>query len=115
MNDPGTIVPSPQVARPTLDDLVSYFVAAKRSLAVTSHVHLANELVEEARTLVEETAVLRAKNTHVRSGLQQQIHVLQNIYGALEVVGADVQVDFQVSLVFRAFATQVDLLLCYRR
>jgi len=80
----------------SLDILVTFFVAAKKSLAATSHVYLANELVEDGRALIEETAVLGARNIYVRNGLQQQLHVLQNIYGALDAVGQDAQSDFQV-------------------
>lgn len=82
---------------PSLERLVACFVAAKRSLSATSHVYKANEIVEDARSLVEEGGILRAKNTYVRNGVEEQFHVLQNIHGGLEAVGQEAQVDFQVS------------------
>ncbi|PSK60589.1 hypothetical protein B9Z65_739 [Elsinoe australis] len=80
---------------PSLERLVACFVAAKRSLSATSHVYKANEIVEDARSLVEEGGILRAKNTYVRNGVEEQFHVLQNIHGGLEAVGHEAQVDFQ--------------------
>ncbi|KAF2221704.1 autophagy-related protein 17 [Elsinoe ampelina] len=79
---------------PSLDRLVAYFVAAKRSLSATTHVYKANEIVEDARALVEQGGVLKAKNTYVRNGIEEQIHVLQNIHGGLESVGLEAQLDF---------------------
>ncbi|PNS13900.1 hypothetical protein CAC42_1391 [Sphaceloma murrayae] len=69
---------------PSLDRLVACFVAAKRSLSATSHVYRANEIVEDARSFVEESGVLRAKSIYVRNGVEEQLHVLQNIHGGLE-------------------------------
>lgn len=63
-------------APPTLDGLVLHFVSAKRSLASTTHVYRANELVTHARLLVEEIALLNAKNAFARRALSEQIETL---------------------------------------
>lgn len=80
---------------PTLEHLVDHFVAAKRSLSSTTHVYRANEIVHGARGLVEQSAVLRAKNTHLRSGVAEQIHLLDSVHGGLDSVGREAEVDFK--------------------
>jgi len=80
---------------PTLDRLVVYFVAAKRSLSSTSQVWRANKIVQEARRLVEEHAVLKAKNTFVRHGVEEQVNVLHSVGTGLETVAREAQVEFQ--------------------
>lgn len=89
---PGSHAPP---TAPSLDVLVGHFVAAKKSLASTSHVYRANEIVEDARALIEEAAVLKSKNTYVRNGVQEQVRILRNIHGGLEAVGLEAQIDFQ--------------------
>ncbi|KAF2154702.1 APG17-domain-containing protein [Myriangium duriaei CBS 260.36] len=94
MSHPTSRVPSPDQP-PPLDLLVGYFVSAKKSLSSTSHVYRANEIVEDARALVEEGAVLKAKNAYVRNGVEEQVRILRNIHGGLEAVGLEAQIDFQ--------------------
>jgi len=84
---------------PTLDRLVGHLVAAKRSLSSSAQVYRANEIVQEARLSVEKSAVLRAKNTFVRNGVDEQVHVLHAAGAGLERVAREAQVDFQVRVI----------------
>lgn len=79
-----------------LEQLVEHFVAAKRSLSSTALVYRANEIVQDARGHIEECAILRAKNTFLRSGVDEQVNVLNSVRSGLDSVSAEAQVDFQV-------------------
>ena len=76
---PSTSVQGP----PSLDRLVGHFVAAKRSLTSTSHVWRANKVVTDSRALVEEIAVLNAKNAFARNGVEQNLEILESFREAL--------------------------------
>lgn len=66
-----------------LNVLVDIFLASKRSLACTSHVWRAREIVELARDAVEENAIVAAKNSFVRYAVSVQIDSLEAVrYGA---------------------------------
>jgi len=94
----ASVSPSPNASihePATLDRLVVYFVAAKRSLSSTSQVSRADEIVRGARRLIEEHAVLKAKNTFVRTGVDEQVNVLHSVGTGLETVGREAQVEFQ--------------------
>ena len=95
LQSPSESVHSP----PTLDRLITHFVAAKKSLSSTSQVYRANEIVQDARKALEEAAVLKAKNTFIRNGADEELHVLQAVGTGLDTVGREAQVDFQVSTV----------------
>lgn len=79
-----------------LDRLVTHFVAAKRSLSSIALLYRANDIVKDARSHIEEVAVLRAKNTFVKDGAKQEIHVLYSVKDALDGISKEAQVDFQV-------------------
>lgn len=93
----GPTSPAGSTHEPTLSGLVQHFVAAKRSLSSTTHVFRANEIVHDARGFVEESAILRAKNTFIRHGVAEQVELLHSVHDSLESVGADAQLEFQVS------------------
>lgn len=96
---PSSPSPNASIHEPaSLDTLVAYFVAAKRSLSSTKQVWRADEIVRQARRLVEEHAVLKAKNTFVRTGVDEQVNVLHSVGTGLETVGREAQVDFQTVL-----------------
>jgi len=92
---------------PALDVLVEHFVAAKRSLSSTAQVYRANEIVQDARRLVEEHAVLSAKSTFVRNGLNEQLHVLHTIGAGVDSVSREAQVDFQVDTSYASTSIHV--------
>jgi len=82
---------------PSLDHIVTHFVAAKRALASSTHVQRANEIVQEGRRYVEHHAVLSSKNAFIKDGVEEEIQVLHSIRGGLETVGNEAQADFGVS------------------
>ena len=80
----------------TLEDLVTHFVASKRSLNTQTVLWRANETVHTARELLEENAVLAAKNTSIRNIVEQQVHGLEAVRRGIDVVEAEVETEFKV-------------------
>ncbi|TKA71153.1 hypothetical protein B0A55_08250 [Friedmanniomyces simplex] len=72
---------------PSLERILRHFVAAKRSLTSTSHVWRANEVVTRSRTLIEEIAVLNAKNAFARHGVDDQLDTLHAIRDGVAEAG----------------------------
>ncbi|EME45613.1 hypothetical protein DOTSEDRAFT_71344 [Dothistroma septosporum NZE10] len=83
---------------PTLERLVVHFVSAKRSLNSTSYVFRANELVTSSRSLVEEIAVLNARNAFAKRGLDEQVDTLDAIRDAIVDDGDNVSEQFDATL-----------------
>ncbi|KAK3117964.1 autophagy protein 17 [Teratosphaeriaceae sp. CCFEE 6253] len=83
---------------PSLERLVAHFVSAKRSLTSISHVWRANEVVTSSRALVEEIALLRAKNTFARHGVDDQVDVLQTIRANVADAGEIAAREFTTTL-----------------
>lgn len=81
---------------PSLESLIGHFVAAKRSLTSTNHVWRANELVTSSRALIEELAVLNAKNSFARRGVDEQIDTLHAIRDGVSNAGEGAQGEFRV-------------------
>lgn len=73
----------------TLERLISYFVAAKRSLSATAHVYRAHEIVDAARSLVEEAAVLGARNAFLERGVNEEASALGAVRDGLDSIGRD--------------------------
>lgn len=80
----------------TLEDLVNHFVASKRSLNTQTILWRANEIVNSARELLEENAVLSAKNAAIRNIVEEQVDALEAVRRGIDVVEADVQAEFKV-------------------
>ena len=80
----------------TLQRLVTHFVAAKRSLSATAHVYRANEIVDAARRLIEEAAILTAKNIFVERGVSEEANVLGSLRGGLDTAFKQGNSDFKV-------------------
>ncbi|KAF1919501.1 autophagy-related protein 17 [Ampelomyces quisqualis] len=79
----------------TLDDLITHFVAAKRSLNTQTVLWRANAIVNTARDLLEENAVLAAKNTSIRNIVDQQVDALEAVRRGIDVIEAEVTVEFK--------------------
>ena len=79
-----------------LERLVQHFVAAKRSLSSTALVARAHDVVTTARHLVEESAVLSAKNAFLRQGVLEEANVLVAVRDGLDSIGRETDVDFKV-------------------
>jgi autophagy-related protein 17 len=79
-----------------LEDLVNHFVASKRSLNTQTVLWRANDLVNTARQLLEENAVLAAKNTSIRNIVEQQVDALEAVRRGVDVFEAEIRVEFKV-------------------
>jgi autophagy-related protein 17 len=80
----------------TLEDLVIHFVASKRSLNTQTVLWRANEIVTSARELLEENAILAAKNSAIRNMVDEQVDALEAVRRGIDVVETDVQSEFKV-------------------
>lgn len=80
----------------TLEDLVQLFVASKRSLNTQTVLWRANEIVNTARELLEENAILAAKNASIRNIVEQQIDSLEAVRRGIHVVETEVESEFKV-------------------
>ncbi len=81
---------------PSLERLVPHFVASKRSLASTSHIWRANEIVTSARTWIEEIASVNATNSFLRRAINEQVETLRAVKYGVEIVSQDGQTEFEV-------------------
>ncbi|KAI8931327.1 hypothetical protein NX059_011668 [Plenodomus lindquistii] len=79
----------------TLQHLVNHFVASKRSLNTQTVLWRATEIVATARELLEENAVLAAKNTAIRNIAEHQADALEAIRRGIDVVEAEVDTEFK--------------------
>tara|TARA_R110002003_G_scaffold1193_4_gene22756 strand:+ start:3512 stop:3853 length:342 start_codon:yes stop_codon:yes gene_type:complete len=80
----------------TLEDLVNHFVASKRALNTQTVLWRATDIVNTARELLEENAVLAAKNTSIRNIVEQQVDALEAVRRGIDVVEAEITVEFKV-------------------
>ena len=87
---------APADGQPTLEHLVNYFLASKRSLSSTTHVWRANELVTAAREALEENAVLAAKNAFVRRAISEQVTAVEAVRTGIETVATEGKDEFKV-------------------
>ena len=83
-----------QPAETTIETLISYLVAAKRSLSSIHNVHRANTIISEARATVESTAALIARTAYLRKSLLSQLKILRGIQFELESSAHAIKVDF---------------------
>ncbi|GAM39399.1 hypothetical protein TCE0_034f10918 [Talaromyces pinophilus] len=81
-----------------LDTLISYLVAAKRSLSSIYHVSRADEIVNTARNALEESVVLSAKTGFLRRGQKNQIRLLYNVRGEIENISHRGRAEFAAVL-----------------
>jgi autophagy-related protein 17 len=80
----------------SLEDLINHFVASKRSLNTQTVLWRANDIVNTARELLEENAVLAAKNTAIRNIVDQQVDALEAVRRGIDVVQSEVATEFKV-------------------
>lgn len=89
--------PSFDHARPqTLEDLVNHFVASKRSLNSQTVLWRANDIVTSARELLEENAILAAKNASIRNIVDEQIDTFEALRRGIRVIEDEVDAEFKV-------------------
>jgi autophagy-related protein 17 len=72
------------VPKSQLDTLISHLVAAKRSLSSIYHVSRANEIVNTARSALEESVIVSARTGFLRRGQKNQIRLLYNVRAEIE-------------------------------
>ncbi|KAH0833617.1 hypothetical protein AYO21_10923 [Fonsecaea monophora] len=79
----------------SVETLVSYLVAAKRSLGSIHLVHRATTILTEARASIEATTALLAKATYLRRSLASQLKILRGVQLELETAAQGIQHEFQ--------------------
>lgn len=79
---------------PTLSRLIQHFATAKQSLASASYVSRASELVGSSRALVEEIAILNARNEYLHRGVEEGVGVLAEVKIQIEEAGHTASDDF---------------------
>ncbi|KAK7530435.1 autophagy protein Apg17-domain-containing protein [Phyllosticta citricarpa] len=90
----GSLDPSP----PSLEQLVTHFVNAKRALSSIHHVWRANEFVTQARQLLEDDAVLSSKSSFLRKAIDEQLKTLKALRYGIELVGLEGSSEFKTLL-----------------
>ena len=85
---------------PLLDRLVSYFVAAKRSLSIMNHVWHANEMVSNGKVTLEDIVTFDAKNKFLKTGIDRQLQTLRGIRRGLEKVDDEGHAEFKVFVMY---------------
>ena len=83
---------------PNLERIVQHFVSSKRSLSSANVVWRANELVTTSRGLLEELAILNAKNSFAKRGIDEQVDNLHAIREAITDSGAKAGDDFRTTI-----------------
>ncbi|KAL3417425.1 kinase activator [Phlyctema vagabunda] len=68
----------------SLETLVSYLLASKRSLASINTVWRANELVQTSRSALVESVVLSARTGFLQSGISEQVKILRKVKGGID-------------------------------
>jgi autophagy-related protein 17 len=80
---------------PSLQRLIQHYASAKQALSSTQYVWRANQLVTSARDLIEEIAVLNARNEYLCKGAEGQVDILYDVKAGLEKRDDEVGDDFQ--------------------
>jgi autophagy-related protein 17 len=86
---------SSPAAPPTLARLISHFLSAKRSLNSATFVYRANELVTVSRALVEEIAVLNARNSYSSGRVRESVDVLVSVRNGIAKDGQAAGSEFE--------------------
>ena len=82
-------------SRRSVETLLSYLVASKRSLGSIHLVHRATTILSEARASIESTTALLAKATHLRRLVNSQLRILRGVQFELETAAQAIQQEFQ--------------------
>ncbi|KAH9809813.1 Autophagy protein Apg17 [Teratosphaeria destructans] len=95
---PASPEASVQHEPPNLERLISFFVAAKRSLISGQYVQRAAEIVNDSRGLIAEIAALNARNTYARRGIDEQLDTLYAIRNGVVGIRDGAQAEFQSTI-----------------
>lgn len=86
--------PSPDHGGTPVKSLVSHLLASKRSLSSISHVVRANELVTSTRKALETNVITTAHTGFLRSGIDQQVKVLEQVHTSSQNVADTGRAEF---------------------
>ncbi|KAJ5550365.1 hypothetical protein N7535_001697 [Penicillium sp. DV-2018c] len=87
-----------QKSLPQVDTLISYLLAAKRSLTSINHVWRANEIVTASHSALEQSVVVCSRTGFLRRGLNGQLRLLYDIRTEVEQISRRGRDDFSVAL-----------------
>lgn len=87
-----------QDAAITIETLISYLVAAKKSLSSIHHVHRATTLLGDARSTIEATAALIARTKYLRRSLHSQLKLLRSVQYDLEAAAHNIKQEVTTTL-----------------
>lgn len=92
-------VPDDPAATPvTLEKLLDYLLASKRSLAATDQVWRANNIVHSAREALVESVELRARSAFLRDGIAGQLKILSRVKNGVENIAWKGRAEFEVRM-----------------
>lgn len=80
----------------SLEQLIEYFLAAKRSLLTASYVARAQEIVASARQSLEENAILNARTSFARKSIEKQLESLEAVRYGASLIDTQSQEEFEV-------------------
>ena len=89
---------SPEQQATPLESLVSHLLASKRSLSSVNHVLRANELVTSTRKSLETNVITTARSGFLRSGIDEQVKVLEHVRTGSESVARHGNAEFAAFL-----------------
>ena len=89
---------SPEQQATPLESLVSHLLASKRSLSSVNHVLRANELVTTTRKSLEVNVITTARSGFLRSGIDEQVKVLDQVCTGSESVARHGNAEFAAFL-----------------
>jgi hypothetical protein len=79
-----------------IETLIDHLLNAKKALSSVSTLWRANEIVSAAQSALEESVILTARTGFLRSGISQQVRLLEKARGGIQTIYNDQQADFQV-------------------
>lgn len=82
----------------SIETLIAYLVAAKRSLSSIHHVHRATTILSEARSTIEGTAIVVARTKYLRRSLHSQLRVLRTVQYEVEIAAHNVKQEIHETL-----------------
>ncbi|OBT64741.1 hypothetical protein VE03_05855 [Pseudogymnoascus sp. 23342-1-I1] len=75
--------------------LIQHLVDAKKALSSIGTLWRANEIVSEAQTALGESVILTARTGFLRTGISQQVRLLEKVRSGIQIVYDDGQADFE--------------------
>ncbi|KAI9882468.1 MAG: hypothetical protein M1823_005785 [Watsoniomyces obsoletus] len=86
------------VSQITLEKLLDYLLASKRSLSATEQVWRANTIVHSAREALVEAVELRARSEFLKDGITSQLKILSGVKSGIEGLAKQDKNEFRTTL-----------------